>query len=144
MSCTMNAGAKSVEVCLNNSQTVYRFGPAGGAPELELSVPTRSVDYRPWPGVGLSIFETVTFFNATYSYTVATGFQRGPDEGEDDIPPVFGSILIEEDGREAASLRCDKGSVMWSYGGGLFDAKKALGLCWTSGPDARWMTCPNE
>lgn len=144
MSCTLRAGTKSIQVCLNGAQTVYRFGPRGSGPELELTTPTHSVAYHPWPGIGRNIVETVTFENNTYTYQVATGFQRGPDEGEDDIPPAFGGIIIAKDGAEITSISCDIGSVYWSYGGGLFEAKKALGLCWNSGPNPEWLPCPNE
>tara|TARA_B110000908_G_scaffold156423_1_gene195571 strand:+ start:751 stop:993 length:243 start_codon:yes stop_codon:yes gene_type:complete len=63
MSCALQTRTMAVQVCLNGAQVAYRFGPKGRLPELELVAPTQSVAYRPWPGFGRNIVETVTFEN---------------------------------------------------------------------------------
>lgn len=144
MSCTLQTGTMAVQVCLNGAQVTYRFGSIGRLPELELVAPKQSVAYHPWSGFGRNIVETVTFENNAYTYEVATALQRGPDAGEDDIPPAFGGTIIAKDEIEIKQISCDIGSVNWSYGGGLFDAKTALGLCWKSGPNPAWLPCSKE
>lgn len=136
MSCTFEGGAKTVEICLNGSDVTYAFGPTGGAADLALSVPVAEVDYFPWPGVGSSIWETVTFYNDRYSYEVFAGFERNPED-----PTNFGGINVGRDGEEVANLSCDPESIEWGWDIALFDAKTAAGLCWTYGPENKWVPC---
>ncbi|MEL6573809.1 MAG: hypothetical protein AAFQ64_19320 [Pseudomonadota bacterium] len=136
MKCTFQGGAKAVEICLSGSDVSYTFGRVGNAAELALSVPVVDVDYLPWPGVGSSIWETVTFYNDGYSYEVLVGFERNPEN-----PAHFGGITITKAGQELATLSCDPGSIDWGWGTDLFDAKAAAGLCWDYGRDADWKPC---
>lgn len=144
MTCTTKAGAQTLSVCLNGADAVYRYGPTKGTPDLEIAAPIRSVGYMPWPGIGRNIWESVTFTNNGYSYEVFTGFDRAVGDGEEDTSQVYGSVSVRKGDDEIAALICDAGSVEWSYGGGLYDAKTALGLCWQHWPENQWQPCPKE
>lgn len=144
MTCMLRDGAKTVQVCMNGEDAVYRFGSTGAQPELEITTPLDTVDYLPWPGIGRDIWETVTFANGPYRYEVATGFSR-PMEGDDsDLEPTYGSIVITRNALPVTRLECDPGSVDWSYGGGLYDAKTSRGLCWGGYPAEVWLPCSKE
>jgi hypothetical protein len=140
MSCTLRGGTKTLQVCLNGPDAVYRYGPTGGAPELELTAPVATVEYVPWPGMGRDIWETVTFANGPYRYAVATGFSRTAEDADAVPSNTYGGVTITRDGTGVAELQCDAGSVNWAYGGGLYEAKTASGLCWTGYPDETWTT----
>lgn len=144
MSCTLGNGAQTLSVCLNGSDAVYRFGPTGATPDLEITTPIGTVDYLPWPGIGRTIWESVSFINDDHIYEVGTGFDRTLGDGDADTPVAFGGVSIRKNGTEIAALRCDEGSVDWGYGGGLYDAKTALGLCWSRWPDNIWLPCAQE
>lgn len=144
MSCTLRDGTKNLQVCLNGSDAVYRYGPPSGALELEITTPVRTVDYLPWPGIGRDIWETVTFANGAFRYEVMSGFSRPLGESDAAPSPTYGSIRITKEDAVIAELICDADSVEWGYGGGLFDAKTALGLCWEGHPIQAWGPCPNE
>lgn len=134
-SCTFNAGAKTLNVCLSGNTATYAFGSANGAPELALKAPLASLDYTPWPGVGRTIFETVTFYNADYSYEVFAGAERVPD-----ADPPFGGILVRQGDTEVAALDCDAGSMLWDGATTITKAKRAIGQCWDYA-DFRWRSC---
>jgi len=147
MSCTLRGGARTLQVCLNGPDALYRFGSTGKRPDLEVTTPVSALEYLPWPGIGRDIWETVTFSNGAFRYEVATGFSRIPqdDDGSDaGQPPVYGSVHVTENGAAIADLQCDAGTVEWGYGGGLSDAKSALGLCWTGYPDSIWRPCETQ
>ncbi len=142
MACTLRGGTKHLQICLNGPNAVYKYGPATGAPELEIITAVSTLDYLPWPGIGRDIWESVTFANGSFRYEVAAGFSRPMGEGDAVPSPAYGSIRISRDGTEIAQILCDAGSVDWTYGGGLYDAKSALGLCWTGYPENTWSPCP--
>lgn len=136
IACTFDGGAKAVSVCVSDDAATYVFGPAGGTPDLTLSEPTATVAYTPWPGVGRTIWETVTFRNDGYSYEVFAGIDRAPD-GD----PPYGGVIVRDGGQELAALTCDTGSVIFSYDPVLSDAKAAAGLCWGGDPETGWQSC---
>ncbi len=114
MSCTFNNGAKTVEVCANGATASYRFGPTKGQPELALTVPASQIDYAPWPGVGRSIFESVTFHNSGVSYEVFAGVDREAT-ANNQRGDAFGGITVFQKGTEIAALECDPGSVYFPW-----------------------------
>ena len=76
MTCQIENSTKSLRVCFDDQTTFYRFGTVGKPPELTLSEPIVTVDYRPWPGVGRSIAEGATFMNDDYT-TMFSQVSRG-------------------------------------------------------------------
>ncbi|QPH54907.1 hypothetical protein [Pontivivens ytuae] len=140
-SCTFEHGRDAVRICLIDGFVTYDYGPAGGPPELSLSVPIEEADYYPWSGSGSTVWEMITFHNEAYAYHVAAGFHK-LREGEDTPRPPFGSIEVTYQGDLISSRACDAGSVQWGYGdGGLYGAKTAAGLCWADHPDFVWRPC---
>lgn len=134
-SCQIADRATEVAVCFDDQIATYRYGPIGGAPELTLSESIAQVDFVPWPGVGRSIYEYVTFFNGAFSYEVGGGFQRPVDNGEEteENTEKYGWLTIEKDGEAVSSLECRPETVTYGFGGGIYDAKRAAGLEWDSG-----------
>lgn len=136
MGCTFNNGAKSVSICVDGDTATYAFGPTGEAPDLALRTPIAALDYQPWPGVGRTIFESVTFYNHDYSYTVISGVDRmSADDSR------FSEVIVKQNEAEVAVLICDPDSVRWTYSPELADAKAALNLCWSGSPDTGWIAC---
>ncbi|MCK4712099.1 MAG: hypothetical protein KAT26_04390 [Marinosulfonomonas sp.] len=147
MSCTLANGRKAVHVCVDGPDLTYSFGRIGQAPELTLSVPVVDANYIPWPGIS-NIFETVIFTNRKISYVVTGGKHRiypKQDDGEIEVE-VWGNIEVIENRNDVenekvlAVLECDAGSVHFSYGGSIYDAKKAANQCWNS-YDQQWNAC---
>lgn len=128
MSCTLEKSGKSLSVCVENANAVYRFGPKG-APELTLSEPLASVDYRPWNGVGSSIWEEVRFHNKGVTYAVYGSIHRiAADEG--DGPNHSGGVEVLKGEKSLARLTCVQTSVQFPWVDAISDAKRAVGLTW--------------
>ena len=136
MYCTLKNGAKAVSVALDGDHVTYAYGSLNKAPDLALRTSVAEVDYRPWPGIGSSIWEEFVFTNGSYGYDVTMGFEKDPDSNSG-----FGGISVTNNGTEIAYLDCDPGSVEMSYGIELVDAKRAEGLCWDLGPQRGWKAC---
>ncbi|SEC10751.1 hypothetical protein [Rhodobacter sp. 24-YEA-8] len=125
-------GKKELELCHTGSAVNYRFG-APGKHELQINTTLSDLEYQPWPGVGRTIWEAVTFHNATTSYDVWSGFDRqDPDAKlEGGVNVLRGETLI-------AALDCTKGSVRSGLDL-LYGAKEGIGQCW-SFDDKVWIT----
>ena len=130
LSCTFK-GAKTVDVCIDGDFVSYAFGPPG-APELALQTHILDVDYRPWPGVGSTIWEEVAFENGNVSYVVTGSLTRTYPENENEeiITTSGGGIDVIEAGITLATLECDAGSADYGWSSTIYDAKTAAGLCW--------------
>lgn len=139
LSCTLSNGAKTLEVCHDATTARYAFGAIGQTPELELVRPLAEVNLNPWPGVGRSIWEDVTFENESHRYTVYGAFDRQPDE-TGALPVVRGGVVVQRGVEDLAALSCDPGSVDFPWSTTLFEAKTAAGQCYDLG-ERRWLTC---
>lgn len=129
--CKIKGRGTEVNVCFDNQVATYSYGPIGGTPELFLSETIERVDFEPWSGLGKAISESVTFYNGDYAYDVGAGFDRPFSEEEALFPQRrFGWIEVTESGVHAASLECIPETVSFGFGGGIYDAKVALGLTW--------------
>ncbi len=142
LSCTFSNGRKAVDVCVEGDMFTYRFGRVGKAPDLALSVPVIDAEYTPWPGIGRAIWETVTFHNDKTSYVVAGVIDRkfSDDEKDEIQAEISGLIDVNEGGETLATLECDPGSVVFAYGGSIYDAKTAAGQCYNL-EERRWESC---
>lgn len=116
-------GKKHLELCLTSQSLTYSFGPKG-APEITLTDAIREVAYSPWPGVGGTIFDSVTFTNRGTSYEVWTSLERNPDNAQTEA-----GINVIEGGQIIAELACAPGSVTSDLYP-VFVAKEAAGQCW--------------
>src|SRR5690606_18550515 len=74
LSCPTTKG-RVIEVCATVDHFTYSYGRPG-APELALSVPVAQGPVTPWPGVGQSIWSTVTFHNAGHDYEIWIAHDR--------------------------------------------------------------------
>ena len=132
-SCQIEGRNTEVFVCFDDQVATYSYGPIGGTPDLFLSEPVERVDFEPWPGSSVSIFESVTFYSDDYSYNVGGGFDR--PFSEEDLkhePRRFGWVEVTESGEHAASLECVPDTVSYGFGGGIHDIKVAAGQTWDS------------
>lgn len=130
MSCTVEGQGKRLEICFDRAVAVYRFGRPG-APELELAAPIAGLAYRPWPGVGSSIWEEVDFENAGHLYTVSAGVdRRAAGRDGDEAGVMWGQVEVTRGGESLATLRCIPDSVAFPWTQALYLAKEAAGLSW--------------
>lgn len=121
-------GKKVLELCQQGEVLTYSFGPRG-APELALAESLRSVDYTPWPGVGISIWESVAFVNGNHAYEVWTSTDRSGGGLE-------GGVNVLRNGALLAQLQCDRGSASGPLDS-IYSLKESVGLCWDHGAH-RW------
>ncbi|MDQ2093252.1 hypothetical protein [Rhodalgimonas zhirmunskyi] len=127
VSCTVKGG-KMLSVCLEGDMAVYRFGPEG-APEITLSEPLATIDYRPWPGIGSTIWEVVRFTNGDITYAVNGSILRiAADEA--DGPNLGGGVEVWRGENLLATLECLPSSVAFPWSQTIGDAKRAAGLEW--------------
>lgn len=115
-------GSKTLTVCVGDGQATYAFGP-DGPPELSLTRPLGQVQATPWPGVGRSIWEDITFENVGVRYTAWISVDR-MTEGF----PTKGGVIVAQGDQKLADLDCNEGTTEV----GVFaiaDAMQAAGYC---------------
>ena len=133
---------KRVEIMHTDRSATYAYGDPGVLDDLVLKRPLNQVYLLPWPGIGRTIWEEVTFENRSYFYTVFGAIERLYPEDEDaEIEVrVSGGIVVRRLDDEVARLVCLPGTVDFPWGSGLFEAKEASGQCFDR--DVReWRTC---
>lgn len=136
VSCTLKGGAKQLDTCLIGDHAMYRYGPTGAVPELDLLHPVTDVDMEPWPGVSRTIWEAVRFANKDVIYEVYYSIERDPEATE-----MSGGVTVLRGEETLASLACDPGSVTsGGYSLPLYEAKQAAGQCWNTS-EFRWKSC---
>lgn len=142
MSCTMSEGRKTVDVCFDADHVTYGFGRTGREADLALSVTMLDAEYTPWPGIGSTIWEAMTFENGEVRYETYGAISRPVPESDDgEIRPVTsGGITVWKGDDPIAQLDCDAGSVDFPNGYDFEAAKKAHGLCWKRRMDD-WAAC---
>ncbi len=122
--CTQDDGARTVEVCNDGTDLTYAFGITGLAPETSLSVPLADGTFAPWPGVGSSIWESVSFPHDNETIEVWASTERTGQE-----EPERGGVRVLSGVTEVAGFDCDAGSVTSDFAG-LSDAMYDIGYCW--------------
>ncbi len=130
LACRIEGSERRLEVCLASQNLTYRFGPPG-APELTLSAPVTAIDYTPWPGIGRTIYEELTFRSGDYRYVVFGGIEREHDATTGEIIPTrFGgvSVLPGADETPLAAFHCAEGTVDFPWSEAIGDAKRLMGL----------------
>lgn len=116
-------GTKSLQICYWKGMLTYSFGREG-KPELFLNERLETVDFTPWPGIGSSLWETVAFQNAGYTYEVWTSVERDPEATE----PRSGGVRVMQGDATVAELTCDRGTA--TPMDTLYDLKDGIGQCW--------------
>ena len=129
LGCHIEGRNRVVSVCYDQSTAVYTYGAPGQIPELTLREDIATLDYAPWPGVGRAIWETVTFHNGDYSYSVTGGFDRMPSDDPDaDVETTsFGGVMVSQDGAVISDLTCATKGLAFEWADTLFAAKTATG-----------------
>lgn len=126
--CTFKGASTRAQVCLQGDTAYYAFGAVGGAPDMVLARRVGDIDMTPWPGIGRTIWEEVTFRNGSHAYRLAYAIDKMVER-----EPVSGSLLVTRDGAEIAELTCDADSVATYDLYPLYEAKVAQGECFTPG-----------
>lgn len=121
--CTLKQGQAEARVCLQDGVAYYAYGPTGAAPDILLARSVTDIEMSPWPGVGRTIFEDLTFTNGAYGYRLA----HQADKFENTIT---GGLSVLRDGAVVAELTCDPDSVTVGEFYPLYEAKEAAGQCW--------------
>lgn len=115
-------GTKALTVCVGDNQAAYTFGPSG-TPELSLTRALGDVQATPWPGVGRTIWEDITFENVGTRYTVWISVDRMAED-----LPAKGGVIVAQGDQKLADLTCANGTAQV----GIFsiaDAMQAAGYC---------------
>lgn len=117
LSCTVKGGQKALEVCRSDQDASYWFGPRNGKAELSLTAKAGEFSYTPWPGVGRTIWEELAFYNNGVTYTVYGAHERiWPEDEAAEVKVITsGGVIVSQDGKELAHLRCDEGTVVFPW-----------------------------
>lgn len=107
MYCTVEGGARTLNLCRDNDIITYAFGPTGGTPTLEMTRNIADVDYAPSVGADGATRESVTLFNGNYGYEM---YISAPATGNDQMATDGGIIVRLPDGRTQTIL-CDAGTI---------------------------------
>jgi len=117
--CSFSQGKKAVTLCQEGERYSYAYGRIGYAPELRLVRDLPELGFTPWNGIGRSIWEEVTFRNASVEYLIGYSIDRVSEAGPE------GSLTVMEGGQRLALLICDAGSVEVNFtplANAVFDA----------------------
>lgn len=136
-SCDIVGRDASLDVCHDDFTATYRYGRRGEIPELYLSEPIETVDYRPWDGHAL--VGSITFYNGDYAYEVVSGFNS---EFSDEGLSHFGWITVFQEGEPITRFECVLESVHGVYGSDIYGRKVAAGLKWY-GEERGWLAAPD-
>jgi hypothetical protein len=135
VSCTIK-GTNQLQVCLNGDDLTYAYGPIGRAPDLMLTEPLANGTYTPWNGFGRSIWESITFTNAEYTYEVFSSYDR-----LDENAMTENGVSILKNGALVTTLTCDPALGMTIFDT-LHDQMGARGYCWNRDTFAWARACP--
>lgn len=134
--CTMAGKARMVQVCQTDTGFSYSYGKRGEAPELMLAEPFSAGTYTPWPGVSRTIWDSIAFRNAGFTYEVWTSIERGPGDADRQ-----GGITILKGDAVQTTLSCAKGSITARIDD-AYSVMEAAGYC-QDDASRQWVTpCP--
>lgn len=136
-SCDIVGWDASLDVCHDDFTVTYRYGRRGEIPELYLSEPIETVDYRPWDGHAL--VGSITFSSGDYAYEVVSGFNS---EFSDEGLSHFGWITVSHEDEPLSRFECVLETVDGVYGSDIYDLKVADGLKWY-GEERGWLAAPD-
>ena len=133
LSCSFQNGAKWLTSCLDGDRASYAFGKVGRAPDLTLSTAITDLDYRPWPGVGSSIWEEVRFYNRDITYVLWDNYDKAAAVDEAQAAgapdPLTAGIVVMRGEDQLARLECDPGSIDDRIDA-IWPEKEIRGQCW--------------
>lgn len=135
LSCTFQNGKKTLEACHDGTTAYYSFGKRGMVAEMNLKALVKNLNFEPWPGVGSSIWEQVTFTNEDISYVVWSSLTRDPTVAK----PQNAGIEVMQGDKSLALLRCDQSSINTNIDQ-LWEAMEAQGMCYNRS-EFNWQEC---
>ena len=139
LSCTVENG-RQFELCASATGLTYRYGPPG-APEIVLSNPLDASGHTPWPGIGRTIWESVSFRNAGYTYEVFSGFERDYGNPDEEIEVThFAGVLVSQGDTVVTEIRCKADSIRNGQADILYQHMTDHGYCW-SHEKFEWIIC---
>jgi len=136
VSCTVK-GINQLQVCQNGDDLTYAYGRIGRTPDLALTEPLANGTYTPWNGIGRSMWESITFTNAEYTYEVFASFDR-----LDENAVTEQGVSILKNGALVTTLSCDPALGMTLFDN-LHDQMGARGYCWNRDSYAWAKVCPD-
>ncbi|MEJ6401358.1 lysozyme inhibitor LprI family protein [Yoonia sp. 2307UL14-13] len=107
MYCTVEGGARTLNLCLSGEVITYAFGPTNGAPTLEMIRDFQDVEYDPSVDEDGTIREQVTLFNGNYGYEMFTESRQRVDP----VAIAEGGIIVRLPDGQTQTLICDAGTV---------------------------------
>ena len=114
-------GEKRLTVCATQGASIlYSFATTRQV-ELRLHRGPEAFDYRPWPGIGATIWESVTFGNGGFAYEVYTSFDKNERQGA-------AGVRVTRGDAEIAHLRCDEGGEAFGFDP-IYYALQEEGFC---------------
>jgi len=105
MYCTVEGGARTLNLCRAGETITYAFGPTGGTPTLEMRRAVDDVTYAPSVDPDGTVRENVTLFNGNYGYEMFTDLRPNPGAAAE------GGIIVRLPDGRTQTLRCDAGTV---------------------------------
>jgi len=105
LACAIEGKDREASISIAGTRATYRYGRRDKAPELTLSTPLASLDYRRKDGAGDTQDEIVTFINGDTAYRFAAGFRNGKEPDPSALRP-FGMLTVSRGGKLIAQLAC--------------------------------------
>ena len=114
VSCKIASSQKRMELCLDQGSLHYQFG-AVGKPELELTRDVEQVVYTPWPGIGRTMWEELSFENEGVTYQFSSYAEKLMEEGTEDDLALGTDLNVLRGEKLLAQFSCDPAQVSDFY-----------------------------
>jgi hypothetical protein len=114
-------GDKRLSLCVASDATLIYSFENNKTIELRLVDGPRAYQFRPWPGIGRTIWENVTFTRGPFAYQVYSSFDKMSHETQSGVSVLRGDT-------EIASLSCDEDAGAFPFDP-VSDALTRAGYC---------------
>lgn len=92
---------KTISVFKQGQNVFYQYGASLTKPELALMVTEEKVFKQPWNGVGSSFWNSMTFQNQDYRYSVSSSYNRNEGTLE------YAGVSIQQNDKTIANVDCN-------------------------------------
>jgi hypothetical protein len=96
--CETTKDRKTVAIFKQGDNLTYQFGDSVGKPELQIVQSEQDVEKTPWPGIGGTYWNSITFTNKSYSYVIQSRYERN------ESAKVTAGVTVYKAGNKIASL----------------------------------------
>lgn len=114
VSCKVAGSQKRMELCLDGGSLQYQFGAAGKV-ELTLTRDVEQVLYTPWPGIGRTMWEELSFENEGVTYQFSSYAEKLMEEGTEDDLALGTDLNVLRGETLLAQFSCDPAQVSDLY-----------------------------